>query len=222
MFQFEVTGEIGGLAVSAAGSVASGECLLLTGPSGSGKTTLLRMLAGLHPISDGAVSLDGADWHSHSSSRSVPTAERNIGFVFQNSALFPRMTALQNVAFGMPPITPQETAEAVLEELGLADRIHARASSLSGGERQRVSLARAIARKPDLLLLDEPIASLDADNADLAGAAISKALDEMRIPAVVIAHSPIGKLTLKSEALILHAGVPAARVPLALAFAPAS
>ena len=220
MFEFEVTGEIGGMMIAAEGSVTPGECLLVTGPSGSGKTTLLRMLAGLHPITEGTVSLNGSDWHS--SSYSVPTAERNIGFVFQNSALFPRMTALQNVAFGMPSDARPGAAEAVLEELGLAGRINTRASSLSGGERQRVALARAIARKPDLLLLDEPIASLDADNSDLAGAAISKTLAEMRIPAIVIAHSPIGKLTLKPEALMLHAGVPAARVPLAQAFAPAS
>ncbi len=145
--------------------VASGEFVALLGPSGCGKTTLLRLVAGFEAVSDGRIALDGAvlsaaDTH-------VPTEQRNIGMVFQSYALWPHMTVWENVAFALrirrlPRSEVSRRVQEALAMVGLDALARRRPAALSGGQRQRVALARCLAMDPRLVLLDEPLANLDA------------------------------------------------------------
>jgi len=135
-------------------SVAPGETLVVLGPSGSGKTLLLETVAGFHPH-EGRVELDGRDLTD------APPERRGFGFVFQDYALFPHMTARENAAFGARYHEDTRDPDEVLAELGVADLADRSPRTLSGGERQRVALARSLAIRPDALLLDEPLSALD-------------------------------------------------------------
>ncbi|MBS3958328.1 MAG: ABC transporter ATP-binding protein [Xanthomonadaceae bacterium] len=141
-------------------ALARGEIAALLGPSGTGKTTLLRVVAGLHPALAGRVVLRGGD------AGGLPPEKRGLGFVFQDLALFPHLDVAGNIGFGLSRWPRAERATRVRELLartgldGLAGRMP---HELSGGQQQRVALARSLAPKPDLLLLDEPLSSLDAD-----------------------------------------------------------
>jgi ABC-type Fe3+/spermidine/putrescine transport system ATPase subunit len=142
-------------------SVAPGEFFTMLGPSGCGKTTTLRMIAGLETATSGGIILDGEDYTA------IPARLRNIGMVFQSYALFPHLAVFENVAFGLrvrrvaePQIAMR--VEETLTLLGLAALARRLPAELSGGQQQRVSLARALVYRPQLLLLDEPLANLDA------------------------------------------------------------
>ncbi|MFB6123375.1 MAG: ABC transporter ATP-binding protein [Haloferacaceae archaeon] len=140
--------------VDAAFDVERGESLVVLGPSGSGKTLLLETVAGFHPH-DGTVSLDG---------RAVsdsPPEQRDFGFVFQDYALFPHMTVRENVDYGSRYHDETRDPNDLLAELGVADLLDRYPPTLSGGEKQRVALARALAVRPEVMLLDEPLAALD-------------------------------------------------------------
>ena len=147
-------------------SLGRGELFVLLGPSGCGKTTALRTIAGLAPTQAGRVVIDGQDITD------LPPHRRNVGMVFQNASLFPHLSVLQNVTFGLGAhsLRPQSRRErreheaqalGMLELVGLADRAQARPNELSGGQQQRVALARALVTEPRALLLDEPLAALD-------------------------------------------------------------
>jgi len=149
-----------------------GEVVALLGPNGAGKTTVLRALAGLQPLDHGRIEVDGQildapEGTDASAPVFVPPDRRPIGLVFQDYLLFPRMSALDNVAFGLRArgrsrADARTAAAAWLQRLDLADHAGARPAALSGGQAQRVALARALATEPRLLLLDEPLAALDA------------------------------------------------------------
>jgi ABC-type Fe3+/spermidine/putrescine transport system ATPase subunit len=141
-------------AVDAAFEVEDGETLVVLGPSGSGKTLLLETVAGFHEH-EGSVTLDGRRIED------VAPEKRDFGFVFQDYALFPHMTVSENVAFGDRYRDDTRDAEALLAELGVSDLADRYPPTLSGGEQQRVALARALAVRPSVLLLDEPLSSLD-------------------------------------------------------------
>jgi len=137
---------------------------VLFGPSGAGKSTVLRILAGLLTPSDGRITLDGTTLLDTAARAAVPAGRRSIGFVTQQPALFPHLTAAENVAFGIRHLPREERAArtaAMLDFFAAAPLAHRRAAQLSGGERQRIALARALAPAPQLLLLDEPLAALD-------------------------------------------------------------
>src|SRR6185437_10055808 len=141
--------------------IADGECFVLLGPSGSGKSTILRMIAGLVPVDAGRVVLHGRD-----ATHLVPQA-REIGFVFQNYALFPHMTVGENIEFGLRArgVTSAERhhrRDELLDLVGLGGYAGRLPKQLSGGQQQRVALARALAPNPAILLLDEPFGALDA------------------------------------------------------------
>src|SRR5438270_26811 len=142
-------------------SVEQGEFLTLLGPSGCGKTTILRMVAGFETPSEGNILLDGDDITNRSASK------RPMGMVFQSYALFPHMTAEQNIAFGLtikrlPKDQIRRRCAELLELVGLSEMGRRYAHQLSGGQQQRIALARALAVEPKVLLLDEPLAALDA------------------------------------------------------------
>ncbi len=149
-------------------SVAHGEMLYIVGPSGSGKTTLLSIISGILRPDSGSVTVNGVDIWNLDSNALADFRLRTVGFVFQDYHLFPRLSALENVA--IPLVLRRErwekgleAAHLALEAVGLASREGLSPKKLSGGEQQRVAIARAIVAAPDLLIFDEPTASLDGD-----------------------------------------------------------
>jgi iron(III) transport system ATP-binding protein len=142
----------------------AGEVVCLLGPSGCGKSTLLRIAANLEELQRGSVRIDGSEMRT-SSGRPVPPERRNVGLMFQDAALFPHLTVLANVAFGLDRLPARQRrmrALEVLEQLGMAAYSDRYPHRLSGGQQQRVALARALAPGPKLMLLDEPFSALDA------------------------------------------------------------
>src|SRR5207249_262461 len=148
-------------------TVAPGEVVALLGPNGAGKTSVLRVLAGLLTIDAGRIALDGIVLDEPANAIRVPVEQRPIGVVFQDYLLFPHLTVLENVTFGLRSrgtsrAEARHRAHDWLARVGLDDHARAKPSALSGGQQQRVALARALVTEPRLLLLDEPLAALDA------------------------------------------------------------
>jgi molybdate transport system ATP-binding protein len=171
--------------------VQRGECLALAGPSGAGKTSILRVAAGLLRPAHGRVDANGATWLDTDRDVHVPPERRRCGYVFQDYALFPHLNAWQNVAYPLRELSRGERrsrALDLLERFGLADRADARPRTLSGGERQRVAVARALARRPDVLLLDEPLSALDSRTRAGAARELAALLRESEAPALLVTH----------------------------------
>jgi len=162
------------------------------GPSGSGKSTLLAMLAGLQIPDRGRVAVGDHVWLDRASGVNVPVHERKISYVFQGLALFPHMTALRNVMYGMhdqPRAGREEKAMSLLERVGVGHLAKRRPRTFSGGEAQRVALARAIARSPELILLDEPFSALDRDLRKQLTSLVRELVTEAKVPLVHVTHS---------------------------------
>jgi molybdate transport system ATP-binding protein len=140
----------------------SGSLLAIYGPTGAGKTTLLRMIAGLTSLGEGMISVDDDIWFDHTQKLNRPPQQRCVGMVFQDFALFPHMTVLENIAFASPKGEDPKRIITLLDELALREWAHRRPNRLSGGQQQRVALARTLARRPRLLLLDEALAAQDS------------------------------------------------------------
>jgi molybdate transport system ATP-binding protein len=191
--------------------VADGEVVAVLGPNGSGKTTLLRALAGLRPLSGGRIVLDGEVLDDPAAKVLVPPDRRPCGMVFQDYLLFPHLTALANVAFG-PRSRGSSKAEATkrasdwLGRVGLADKADAKPRQLSGGEAQRVALARALAPNPRLLLLDEPMAALDAGIRGSVRHQLRHALRAFQGSCVMVTHDPLDAAAIADRLVIIEAG----------------
>ncbi|MGW4550165.1 ABC transporter ATP-binding protein [Streptomyces violaceorubidus] len=186
-------------------TAAPGEVVALLGPNGAGKTTALRALAGLVPLSGGHLRLDGAELDR------TPPESRPVGVVFQDYLLFPHLTALDNVAFG-PRCRGARKAEARaraaawLDRMGLAGHADAKPRRLSGGQAQRVALARALATGPRLLLLDEPLAALDARTRLEVRAQLRRHLAEFEAVAVLVTHDPLDAMVLADRLVVIEDG----------------
>jgi molybdate transport system ATP-binding protein len=179
--------------------VAPGACLAIAGPSGAGKTTLLRAIAGLAPAR-GTIECAGETWLDTQRGIDVPAERRRVGFVFQDYALFPHMSAHANVQFG----AATDNAADLLERLGIDAATAARKPpTLSGGERQRVALARALARNPVALLLDEPLAALDPRTRARAARELKATLNEVDVPTLLVTHDFDQAAALGDEVAIL-------------------
>lgn len=169
--------------------IAKGEFVVIVGPSGAGKTTVLNILGGMDKASGGQVWVDGKNIARYSSRQLTAYRREDIGFVFQFYNLVPNLTALENVELALQICKNPLDARAVLEEVGLKDRLANFPAQLSGGEQQRVSIARALAKNPKLLLCDEPTGALDYQT----GKAILKLLQDMcrekGMTVVVITHN---------------------------------
>jgi molybdate transport system ATP-binding protein len=188
-----------------------GEVVALLGPNGAGKTTLLRAVAGLAPIVAGRVALDGEVLEETASGKYVPTEERPIGFVFQDYLLFPHMSVLENVAFGLRARGTGRTeagrrAMEWMDRVGLRDRASSRPAELSGGERQRVALARALAPDPRVLLLDEPLAALDATTRVAVRRDLKAHLASFRGVRLVVTHDPLEAAMLADRLIVMEGG----------------
>jgi molybdate transport system ATP-binding protein len=191
--------------------IDAGEVVALLGPNGAGKTTALRVLAGLHPLTAGHVTIGGVDLDRPRHRTWTPPERRSIGVVFQDYLLFPHLSALDNVAFGPRRhgvARRQARAEAAgwLERVGLSSYARSRPRQLSGGQAQRVALARALAVDPDLLLLDEPLAALDARTRLDTRAELHRHLAEHRGATLLVTHDPLDALVLADRLVIIEEG----------------
>ena len=157
---------------------------VLFGPSGSGKTTLLRLLAGLDRPDDGVIALGSATWFDSACGIDAAPQQRRAAFLFQEYALFPHLTVERNVAFA----AKRADASALLARFGIADLADRLPAALSGGQQQRVALVRALAAKPALLLLDEPLSALDAATRARTRRELRRLLVESGVPSVVVTH----------------------------------
>lgn len=180
---------------------------VLFGPSGSGKTTVLRCVAGLER-SRGRVLIGREVWQDSDSGRWLPTWERDLGYVFQEASLFEHMDVLANLRFGMERVKKtdgQQALDAAVEMLGIGHLLKRKPQSLSGGERQRVALARALATQPRLVLLDEPLASLDGARREDILPWLERMHTELRIPVLYVTHS-MQELTRLADHVVLMDG----------------
>ncbi|MFG3658698.1 ABC transporter ATP-binding protein [Streptomyces sp. NPDC047706] len=197
--------ERGAFRLDVALTAAPGDVVALLGPNGAGKTTALRALAGLVPLTGGHLRLDGAELDR------TPPESRPVGVVFQDYLLFPHLTALDNVAFG-PRChgagKAQARAEAAgwLDRMGLADQAGSKPRRLSGGQAQRVALARALATRPRLLLLDEPLAALDARTRLDVRAQLRRHLAGFEAVAVLVTHDPLDAMVLGDHLVVIEHG----------------
>ena len=203
--------QVGDLHVDVALSIAPGETVAVVGPNGAGKTTLLRALSGLLPIDAGTVALGDDVLDDPDAGVFVPVEERPIGVVFQDYLLFPHLSALDNVAFGIrsrgvAARAANERAAAWLARVGLADHVGAKPRHLSGGQAQRVALARALAIDPTLLLLDEPLAALDATTRVDTRRELRQHLRAHDGVRLVITHDPLDAAALADRIVVLEAG----------------
>jgi len=216
----------GAFALEAALDVAPGDCLALAGPSGAGKTTLLRIIAGLARPTRGVVALGRETWVDIADGVELAPERRACGYVFQDHALFAHLSVRANVSYGLRGLQRRERrarAEELLARFGIGDLADARPRELSGGERQRVALARALAPRPRVLLLDEPLASLDTRTRAHASREIGEALRRAQVPALIVTHDFTEAAVLGDEVAIVDGGRLVQRgAPAALAARPAS
>ena len=209
MLAFELSsGEGGGPPLELAGELEGERTLAVMGPSGAGKSSLLRALAGLLRPERGRIELGGDVWLDTASGIDVAPEGRGTGFVFQSYALFPHLSALDNVAYGIDGgrRARRERAAGLLERLGVGARSSARPADLSGGERQRVALARALGRDPRLLLLDEPLSALDPRTRSAAAGELAAILAEAPVPVAIVTHSFEEAAILGDEIAVIDAG----------------
>ncbi|MBE7185056.1 MAG: ABC transporter ATP-binding protein [Methylobacterium mesophilicum] len=184
-----------------------GEVLCLLGPSGSGKTTLLRIAAGIEPQTAGRVLVN--DKEIAGPSVFLPPEKRSVGFVFQDFALFPHLTILENVRFGLTALSREEgrrEAGSALERVGLSRYADAYPHLLSGGEQQRVALARALAPRPAVILMDEPFSGLDSRLKDVIRAETLDVLRQSKATAVVVTHDAEEAMRMGDRIALLRAG----------------
>ncbi|HJS18756.1 MAG TPA: ABC transporter ATP-binding protein [Anaerolineales bacterium] len=187
--------------------LSRGEILALVGPSGCGKTTTLRIIAGLERPHSGTVRLN--DRVVASESVFIPPEKRGVGMVFQDHALFPHLTVSDNIAFGLNKLPPEQVKKTVGEMLhlvGLLPLAKRYPHSLSGGERQRVALARALAPRPILVLMDEPLSSLDADLRLEMREHVRRILKSMQATVIFVTHDQDEALYMGDRLAVLNCG----------------
>ncbi|WP_435068683.1 ABC transporter ATP-binding protein [Haloplanus sp. C73] len=190
-------------------SVGDGEILALLGPSGCGKTTTLRLIGGLERPDSGTVALDGQTLADGTVDTFVPPQDRGIGLVFQNFALFPHMTAAENVAFGLADRSEAERERRVdelLELVGLSDHADHYPDELSGGQKQRIALARSLAPEPEVLLLDEPLSNLDIRLRVSMREEIRDIIQETGVTAVWVTHDQEEAMSVADRIGVMHDG----------------
>ena len=185
--------------------IEKGQLVTLLGPSGCGKSTLLRCLAGLEEVTEGKIFLDGRNITN------VNPRERDMGMVFQQYSLFPNMTVLENVEFGMKlkktdKNEMKERAEDMLGIVGLKDKMYSYPANLSGGQQQRAALARAIVTEPKVLLLDEPLSAIDALLRKSLQAEIRRIQKELNITAIFVTHDQEEAMVMSDEIHLLYEG----------------
>ena len=186
-------------------TLESGKLIALLGPSGCGKTTTLNMISGILPVSGGSIFFDDRDVTS------LPPEKRGIGLVFQNYALYPHMTVLQNICFPMeiqriPKKERIRRAEELAEMVHITPYLKRKPAELSGGQQQRVAIARALSKRPDVLLLDEPLSNLDAKLRNQMRAEIIKLREKIDTTFIYVTHDQVEAMTLGDRIVIMRDG----------------
>jgi multiple sugar transport system ATP-binding protein len=186
-------------------TIKSGEFMVLVGPSGCGKTTLLRMIAGLETVEDGSIHLGGRDITN------LEARDRDIAMVFQNYALYPHMNVRANLSYGLrvrktPKRQLERRVDEVAELLGLQDLLDRLPAALSGGQRQRVAMGRAIARRPQLYLMDEPLSNLDAKLRVRVRADLARLHAQLGVTTVYVTHDQVEAMQLGHRSAVLRDG----------------
>ena len=182
---------------------------VLFGPSGCGKTTILRCLAGLQRPARGVIRLGSETWFDADAKICRSPQERDIGFLFQEYALFPHLTVVQNIGFGLKHLTAsprQQRIEEMLSALNLHGLEARYPHQISGGQQQRVALARVLARRPRLLLLDEPLSAIDDSLRAQLRLELRRVLTEFGIPVVLVTHDPVEAQQLSHRVVVLSNG----------------
>ena len=203
----EITRRFGGSAAikDISFEVPDGQFWVLVGPSGCGKSTILRTIAGLEPVAQGKLYIGDTLVNQ------VPARQRDVAMVFQNYALYPHMTVAQNLAFGLrmrqaDPSLIQAQIETVARSLDIAHLLDRKPRQLSGGQQQRVALGRAIARKPRVFLLDEPLSNLDAQLRDDTRAELKQLHQKFGVTTVYVTHDQVEAMTLADQIVVLNKG----------------
>ena len=211
MLRADIGLRLGALDLDVSLEVADGEVVALLGPNGAGKTTALRAIAGLEPLERGRISLDGNTLDDPAAGVLLPPHERQIGVVFQDQLLFGHLSVLENVAFGLrargvAKADARARATDWLDRVGMAGHRDDRPRTLSGGQAQRVALARALAFAPRLLLLDEPLAALDARTRGTVRSELNDHLDRFGGVRLIVTHDPVDAVVLASRLVIVEDG----------------
>ncbi len=210
VLSFRLVRRAGGFTLDASGDIGPGITALF-GRSGSGKTTTLECISGLRKPDEGEVVLNGQTLFSSAEGINLPPEKRGVGYIFQDGALFPHMTALGNIRYGAyhrPARPTQHTVnvDEVVNLLRLGPLLNRRPAQLSAGERQRVALARALAASPEVLLLDEPMASLDAALRGVVTSYLKRVRRELGVPMLYVSHSITEVLALADRVLLIEDG----------------
>jgi molybdate transport system ATP-binding protein len=182
---------------------------VLLGPSGSGKTTVLRALAGLERPDSGSITFRGQSWFAAAEGAFLSPQQRDVGFHFQEYALFPHLTVAQNIGYGLTHLSRSESTKVVaqlLEHFQLVELAARYPHQTSGGQQQRIALARALARRPRLLLLDEPLSALDSELRDELRARLREWLAGFAIPVILVTHDRAEAAVLGDQIVVMEGG----------------
>jgi molybdate transport system ATP-binding protein len=203
--------QLGSLDLDVHLAAADGETVAVLGPNGAGKSTFLRAVAGLAPLAGGRIMIDGAVVDDPTDDRYVVPERRSVGVVFQNYLLFPHLSVLENVAFGLrsrrvPRGEARRCAREWLERMDLARYCDAKPNALSGGQQQRVALARALVTEPRLLLLDEPLAALDVGTRTELRRELRAELAKFEGARVIVTHELLDAVALADRLVVLERG----------------
>lgn len=203
--------DLAGFVVDVDLDVPDSSVTAILGPNGAGKTTVLRCLAGTIGLDAGRIQLGSRVLDDPGAPTFMAVEQRRVGYVHQDLLLFPHLSVVDNVAFGLRSRGARrdharKRATEWLERVGLADRSGARPATLSGGQAQRVALARVLVTEPDLLLLDEPLAALDASSRGTMRRDLRRYLDDFDGPAIVVTHDPLDAMALADHLVVLEAG----------------
>jgi ABC-type sulfate/molybdate transport systems ATPase subunit len=187
------------------------EILVLMGENGAGKSTILNMLSGLLMPDAGSIRLNGRELFESAAGVSMPAEARSIGYVLQNSAAFPHLSAAENIAYGMkahhvPKDRMLRQVDHWLEKMDVKALAGVKAGNLSMGQKQRIAIARALATEPHLLLLDEPFTALDAESTHSVKRLIRTFVDELKIPCIIVTHQIADNREIADRACVLCRG----------------
>jgi molybdate transport system ATP-binding protein len=193
MLDVRITKQLRDFVLDLSFSVPPGEIFVLMGSNGSGKSTTLNIIAGLLSPDAGCIRLDGRTLCEPNTGTNMAIEDRRVGYVFQNSAVFPHLTVRENIGYGprargIPRDEWAGPVDELIDRMQMADFASVKAANLSGGQKQRVALARALAIRPSLLLLDEPFTALDSESTRIVKELARESVAVLKIPCIVVTH----------------------------------